>query len=69
MVDVHQDTAPEWSPSCVPDMRVWWIGNAVVLLPTDAPWQFLFDALTTFSEDTQIVREPQSAPQERAAIE
>lgn len=45
------------------------IGNAVVLLPTDAPWQILFDALATFSEDTQIVREPQSAPQERAAIE
>lgn len=40
------------------------LGNAVVLLPTDAPWQILFDALGTFSDDTEIVRDPQSAPQE-----
>jgi antitoxin VapB len=45
------------------------MGDAVVLLPKDAPWQILFDALAAFSEDTRIVREPQSTPQERTPIE
>ena len=27
------------------------VGNAVVLLPVDAPWQTLFDSLSLFTED------------------
>jgi antitoxin VapB len=26
-------------------------GNAIVLLPVDAPWQTLFDSLETFTDD------------------
>jgi antitoxin VapB len=44
------------------------LGNAVVLLPKDDPWQNMFDALTEFSEDFSISRE-QSELQEREPIE
>jgi antitoxin VapB len=33
------------------------IGNAVVLLPYDAPWQTLLDSLDHFSEDFMEARE------------
>lgn len=43
------------------------LGNAVVLLPKDDPWQVLFDALAAFPEDAHIERE-QRLPQERRPI-
>ena len=33
------------------------LGNAIVLLPKDDPWQVLFDAIGDFSEDLTIERE------------
>ena len=43
------------------------LGNAVVLLPKDDPWQVLFDAIGDFSEDLTIERE-QRPFQEREPI-
>jgi antitoxin VapB len=44
------------------------LGNAVVLLPKEDPWQVMFDALQEFPEDLQIERD-RSLPMEREAIE
>ncbi len=44
------------------------MGNAVVLLPKDDPWQVMFDALAEFPEDLTISRE-QPEMQEREPIE
>lgn len=33
------------------------MGNAVVLLPRDDPWQIMFDALADFPEDFTISRD------------
>ena len=33
------------------------VGNAVVLLPMDHPWETLFESLTQFSEDFMDARE------------
>lgn len=33
------------------------LGNAVVLLPKEDPWQVLFDAISDFSSDLTIERE------------
>jgi antitoxin VapB len=44
------------------------LGNAVVLLPKEDPWQVLFDALAGFPADFGLQRD-QPAPQERDAIE
>ena len=38
------------------------LGNAVVLLPKEDPWQVMFDALQEFPEDLQIERD-RSLPQ------
>lgn len=40
------------------------VGNALILLPYDAPWQTLIDSLDQFSPDFMEQRE-QPAPQER----
>ena len=34
------------------------VGNAVVLLPVDAPWQTLFDSLGLFTDDFVEAPEP-----------
>ena len=44
------------------------LGNAVVLLPKDDPWQVMFDALADFPEDFTISRD-QPDQQEREPIE
>ncbi len=44
------------------------LGNAVVLLPKDDPWQILFDALQTFPPDLQLERD-RSLPIERESIQ
>ena len=44
------------------------LGNAVVLLPKDDPWQVMFDALLEFPEDFTVSRE-QPELQEREPIE
>jgi antitoxin VapB len=44
------------------------LGNAVVLLPKDDPWQVMFDALREFSEDFVMARE-QPPVQERESVE
>ena len=44
------------------------MGNAVVLLPKDDPWQVMFDALAEFPEDFTLTRE-QSELQEREPLE
>jgi antitoxin VapB len=33
------------------------IGNVLILIPTDNPWQSLFESLTLFSEDYMESRE------------
>jgi antitoxin VapB len=43
------------------------LGNAVVLLPQDNPWQTLFDALAEFPADTCLVRD-QPAIEERTPV-
>lgn len=43
------------------------LGNAVVLLPEDDPWQIMFDALAELPEDFTISRE-QPELQEREPI-
>ena len=43
------------------------LGNAVVLLPKEDPWQVLFDALQDFPEDLNLERS-QDLPQEREPI-
>ena len=43
------------------------LGNAVVLLPKDDPWQVMFDAVREFPEDLVIARE-QPPVQEREPI-
>jgi antitoxin VapB len=43
------------------------LGNAVVLLPKEDPWQVMFDALEDFPENLQIERD-RSLPMEREAI-
>jgi len=43
------------------------LGNAVVLLPKEDPWQVMFDALQEFPEDLEIERD-RSLPMEREAI-
>ncbi len=43
------------------------LGNAVVLLPMDDPWQTMFDALDEFPEDFTISRD-QPESQEREPI-
>lgn len=43
------------------------LGNAVVLLPKEDPWQVMFDALQEFPEDLQIERD-RSLPMEREPI-
>lgn len=40
------------------------LGNAVVLLPKEDPWQVMFDAIQEFPESLQIERD-QSLPMER----
>ena len=44
------------------------MGNAVVLLPKDDPWQVMFDALAEFPEDFTLTRE-QPELQEREPLE
>ena len=44
------------------------MGNAVVLLPKDDPWQVMFEALAEFPEDFKISRE-QPEIQERESIQ
>ena len=43
------------------------LGNAVVLLPQDNPWQTLFDALAEFPADMRLVRD-QPAIEERTPV-
>lgn len=43
------------------------MGNAVVLLPKDDPWQVMFDALAEFPDDFRPTRD-QPEPQEREPI-
>jgi len=43
------------------------MGNAVVLLPKDDPWQVMFDALGEFPEDFALTRD-QPEVQEREPI-
>lgn len=43
------------------------LGNAVVLLPKDDPWQVMFDALAEFPDDLTLTREQPDA-QEREPI-
>jgi antitoxin VapB len=43
------------------------LGNAVVLLPKDDPWQVLFDALAEFPEDLRLERD-QPPVQDREPI-
>ena len=43
------------------------LGNAVVLLPKEDPWQILFDALQDFPDDLNLERAP-DPPQERESI-
>lgn len=43
------------------------LGNAVVLLPKDDPWQVMFDALAEFPDDLTLMRE-QPDTQEREPI-
>lgn len=43
------------------------LGNAVVLLPKDDPWQVMFDALAEFPDDLTLTRE-QPETQEREPI-
>lgn len=43
------------------------MGNAVVLLPKDDPWQVMFDALAEFPEDFSLIRD-QPELQEREPI-
>ncbi|MCB2263766.1 MAG: type II toxin-antitoxin system VapB family antitoxin [Candidatus Thiosymbion ectosymbiont of Robbea hypermnestra] len=43
------------------------LGNAVMLLPKDNPWQTLFDALAEFPDDLTLSRE-QPEPQEREPL-
>ncbi|MBP0027315.1 type II toxin-antitoxin system antitoxin VapB [Roseofilum sp. Guam] len=43
------------------------LGNAVVLLPKEDPWQVMFDALHEFPEDLQIERD-RSLPMQREPI-
>ena len=43
------------------------LGNAVVLLPKDDPWQVLFDALAEFPEDLRLERD-QPTVQDREPI-
>jgi antitoxin VapB len=33
------------------------LGNAIVLLPKEAPWQVMFDAIREFPEDLNIERD------------
>ena len=44
------------------------LGNAVVLLPKDDPWQVMFDALADFPEGTVLERD-QLPIQDRQALE
>ena len=44
------------------------LGNAVVLLPKEDPWQVMFDALKEFPDDLTLERD-QLLPQERKTIE
>ncbi len=44
------------------------LGNAVVLLPTEDPWQVMFDAFREFPEDIHLER-AQPPVQDREAIE
>jgi antitoxin VapB len=44
------------------------MGNAVVLLPKEDPWQAMFDALAEFPDDFQLTRD-QPELQEREIIE
>jgi antitoxin VapB len=44
------------------------LGNAIVLLPKDDPWQIMFDALAEFSDDLVLERD-QPPAQERAPLE
>ncbi|RKT44203.1 type II toxin-antitoxin system antitoxin VapB [Thiocapsa rosea] len=43
------------------------LGNAVVLLPKEDPWQVMFDALAEFPDDLTLTRE-QPDVQEREPI-
>jgi antitoxin VapB len=43
------------------------VGNAVVLLPKDDPWQVMFDAIAEFPDDLAISRD-QPEIQEREPI-
>ena len=43
------------------------LGNAVVLLPKDDPWQVMFDALADFPRDIGLERN-QPSEQERDAL-
>ncbi len=41
------------------------LGNGVVLLPKEDPWQIMFDALGEFPEDLQLERDqPPAQPRE-----
>ena len=44
------------------------LGNAVLLLPKEDPWQVMFDALQEFPEDLRLERE-QPPVQERESFE
>ena len=44
------------------------LGNAVVLLPKEDPWQVMFDALKEFHDDLTLKRN-QLLPQEHESIE
>ena len=43
------------------------VGNAVMLIPYEAPWQMLQDSLSLFSDDFMETRE-QPVPQEREEL-
>ncbi|WP_017324113.1 antitoxin [Synechococcus sp. PCC 7336] len=43
------------------------LGNAVVLLPKEDPWQVMFDALEEFPDDLNLERD-RRPPQEREQI-
>ena len=51
-----------------PEVFIKSIGNAVVLIPSDNPWQSLFDSLEQFSDDFMDERE-QPKQQLREAFE
>ena len=67
MGTVRQSVYPRNTASGGDEVVIKRMGNAVVLLPKDDPWQMMFDALTEFPEDFTISRE-QPEMQQREPI-